>query len=47
MSESGDILNEGETVPYNGHIFRIEKVDKRRILRVRMENAEPAHVQET
>jgi CBS domain containing-hemolysin-like protein len=46
MSESGDILNEGETVPYNGHIFRIEKVDKRRILRVRMEKAEPAEAQQ-
>jgi CBS domain containing-hemolysin-like protein len=47
MSESGDILNEGETVPYNGHVFKIEKVDKRRILRVRMEKSEPAQVQET
>ena len=37
MSEAGQILNEGETVPFNGHIFKIEKVDKRRILKVRME----------
>ena len=37
MSESGQILNEGETVPFNGHIFKVEKVDKRRILKVRME----------
>ncbi len=37
MSESGQILNVGETVKYNGHIFKIEKVDKRRILKVRME----------
>lgn len=37
MSESGQILNEGETVPYNGHTFKIEKVDNRRILKVKME----------
>lgn len=37
MSEAGQMLSEGETVPFNGHIFRIEKVDKRRILQVKME----------
>ncbi len=37
MSEAGQILSEGETVPFNGHLFKIEKVDKRRILKVRME----------
>lgn len=36
MSESGQILNEGDVVPYNGHSFRIEKVEKRRVLSVRM-----------
>ena len=40
MSESGQILKEGEIVPFNGHIFKIEKVDKRRILKVRMEKSE-------
>ncbi|MFN6964237.1 MAG: hemolysin family protein [Pyrinomonadaceae bacterium] len=40
MAESGDILGEGAAVPYNGHVFRVEKVDKRRILRVRMEKAD-------
>ncbi len=39
MSESGQILNEGETVPFNGHIFKIEKVDKRRILKVVMKKS--------
>jgi CBS domain containing-hemolysin-like protein len=39
MSESGQILNEGESVRFNGHVFHIEKVDKRRILRVRMEKS--------
>lgn len=37
MSESGQILKEGESVPFNGHVFYIEKVDKRRIIKVRME----------
>ncbi len=39
MSEAGQILNEGETVPFNGHTFRVEKVDKRRITQVRMEKS--------
>ncbi len=41
MSESGQLLEEGETVPYNGHVFTIEKVDKRRITEVRMTPTEP------
>jgi CBS domain containing-hemolysin-like protein len=40
MSESGQILNEGESVQFNGHVFRIEEVDKRRIKRVRMEKTQ-------
>ncbi len=39
MAEAGEILNEGETVRFNGHIFMVEKVEKRRIKLVRMENA--------
>ncbi len=39
MSKSGQVLGEGETVPFNGHIFKIEKVVKRRILKVRMEKS--------
>ena len=39
MSEAGQILDEGQTVPFNGHIFKIEKVDKRRIKQVWMEKA--------
>jgi CBS domain containing-hemolysin-like protein len=42
MSKSGQILNEGEIVPFNGHIFKIEKVERRRILKVRLEKAEKA-----
>lgn len=44
MSESGQILTEGETVPFNGHVFKIEKVDNRRILKVRMEKTVKAEV---
>lgn len=40
MSESGQLLNEGETVPFNGHVFKVEKVDKRRILKVRMQKSQ-------
>ena len=37
MSEAGQILNAGETVTFNGHTFRVEKVDKHRIKQVRMD----------
>jgi CBS domain containing-hemolysin-like protein len=37
LSEAGELLTEGDTVPFNGHVFRIEKAAKRRILQVRME----------
>jgi CBS domain containing-hemolysin-like protein len=39
MSEAGQVLEMGESVQYNGHIFKIEEVDKRRILKVRMEKS--------
>ena len=39
MAEAGQILEEGQNVNYNGHIFKIEKVEKRRILKVRMEKS--------
>jgi CBS domain containing-hemolysin-like protein len=37
MSAAGELLHEGENVAFNGHNFIVEKVDKRRIVRVRME----------
>lgn len=40
MSEAGQILSEGEIVLFNGHTFKVEEVDKRRILKVRMEKIE-------
>jgi CBS domain containing-hemolysin-like protein len=39
MSEAGQILSKGETVRFNGHIFKVEEVEKRRILKVRMEKS--------
>lgn len=39
MSEAGQVLQAGENVRFNGHIFHIEKVDRRRILQVRLEKA--------
>ena len=37
MSVAGTILSVGDKVPFNGHIFTVEKVKKRRIMQVRME----------
>jgi CBS domain containing-hemolysin-like protein len=37
MSVAGTILAAGDKVPFNGHIFTVEKVQKRRIIQVRME----------
>ena len=42
MSEAGTILSVGDKVPFNGHVFTVEKVHKRRITQVRMEKA-PEH----
>ncbi len=36
MAEAGVVLGAGDTVPFNGHIFTVEKVNKRRIIQVRM-----------
>jgi CBS domain containing-hemolysin-like protein len=37
MAEAGTILTVGDTVPFNSHIFTVEKVNKRRVVQVRME----------
>lgn len=36
MSESGEVLNEGDQVQGNGYIFTVLKVDKRRVMKVKM-----------
>ncbi|MEQ1604284.1 MAG: hemolysin family protein [Pyrinomonadaceae bacterium] len=40
MSEAGKILSEGQTVPFNGHIFTIEKVEKHRVIQIRMQKTD-------
>ncbi len=40
MSQSGQLLSEGDAVSFNGHIFSIEKAAKRRILKIKMRKAE-------
>jgi CBS domain containing-hemolysin-like protein len=40
MSIAGEILDVGASVRFNGHIFHVQKVKKRRIVQVRMEKAE-------
>src|SRR5688572_14457544 len=40
MAEAGQLLGEGDTVKYNGHIFKVEKAANRRILQVRLERTE-------
>jgi CBS domain containing-hemolysin-like protein len=40
MSEAGQLLSEGQTVPFNGHTFYIEKVDRRRIKKVKLQKTE-------
>lgn len=41
MSEAGSILSAGDVVPFNGHTFTVEKVNKRRITQVRMTETAP------
>lgn len=41
MSEAGEVLSEGESVRFNGHIFHVEEVDRRRIVKVKMEKSQP------
>ena len=38
MSVAGSLLSPGDIVPFNGHIFTVEKVNKRRIVTVRMKD---------
>lgn len=40
MAEAGQVLSVGETVQYNGHVFVVEKMEKRRIRQIRMRKAE-------
>jgi CBS domain containing-hemolysin-like protein len=37
MTQAGHVLKPGEVVTYNGLVFRVERVEKRRIMRVKLE----------
>ncbi|MBK9216722.1 MAG: HlyC/CorC family transporter [Chloracidobacterium sp.] len=40
MSRAGQVLAVGDTVPFNGHVFEVEKMEKRRIRQIRMRKAD-------
>jgi CBS domain containing-hemolysin-like protein len=42
MTEAGHVLQPGEVVKHDGLLFRIERVERRRVLRVRLEKLESA-----
>lgn len=37
MTEAGHVLKPGETIKYNGLLFQVERVERRRIMRVKLE----------
>jgi CBS domain containing-hemolysin-like protein len=45
MSVAGSVLAAGDVVPFNGHKFTVERVNKRRIVQVRMETVQKDQVQ--
>jgi Mg2+/Co2+ transporter CorC len=45
MAEAGTLLSVGDKVPFNGHVFTVEKVNKRRITQVRMESTDQARME--
>jgi CBS domain containing-hemolysin-like protein len=40
MNEAGQVLNPGEVISYDGLSFHVERVEKRRVMRVRLEVTE-------
>jgi CBS domain containing-hemolysin-like protein len=40
MTEAGHVLEPGETIKHDGHVFHVERVERRRVLRVRLERVE-------
>jgi CBS domain containing-hemolysin-like protein len=45
MTEAGHVLQPGEAVKYNGLLFHVESVERRRVMRVRLEKMEEAVVE--
>jgi CBS domain containing-hemolysin-like protein len=46
MSEAGQVLKTGEEVKYDSLVFRIERVEKRRIVKIRLEKIEAEETSE-
>jgi CBS domain containing-hemolysin-like protein len=46
MTEAGHVLKPGEIVKYDGLLFQVERVEKRRVMRVRLELLERAEDEE-
>lgn len=42
MSRAGQVLSVGDTVHFNGHVFEVRSMEKRRIRQIRMRAADPA-----
>jgi CBS domain containing-hemolysin-like protein len=40
MTEAGHVLQPGEIIKHNGLLFRVERVERRRVMRVRLEKTE-------
>jgi len=47
MTEAGHVLQPGEVVNHDGLLFHIERVERRRVMRVRLEKTEEAAAEET
>ncbi len=37
MTEAGHVLKPGEVVQHDGLVFKVERVEKRRVMRVKLE----------
>ncbi|PYS73810.1 MAG: DNA-binding protein, partial [Acidobacteria bacterium] len=46
MTESGQVLKPGEVINYDGLEFYVERVEKRRVLSVRLEIPKPTNEEE-
>jgi CBS domain containing-hemolysin-like protein len=47
MTEAGHILQPGEVVKYDGLLFHVESVERRRVMRIRLEKTEEAAMPES
>jgi CBS domain containing-hemolysin-like protein len=41
MTEAGHVLMPGEVVQHDGLVFKVERVEKRRVMRVKLEIQQP------